>query len=56
MLIFERLRVEEPQEFLTKSQIYADVYVKIEDEILAGNYINAKEVFALKFKLFFCMI
>lgn len=36
VLIFERLRVEEPQVFLKKNQIYADVYIKICDQVLAG--------------------
>lgn len=36
VLIFERLRVEEPCVFLTQNQIYADVYVEIDDNVLSG--------------------
>jgi hypothetical protein len=31
--------VDEPEQFLTKKHIYADVYIEIDDEILAGNMI-----------------
>lgn len=34
--MFERLRVDEPEKRLVNNQIYADVYIKINDEVLIG--------------------
>ncbi|CRL02994.1 CLUMA_CG016259, isoform A [Clunio marinus] len=34
VLVFERLLVVEPEIFITKDRIYADVYIKINDEVL----------------------
>lgn len=36
VLVFERLRVDEPEKRLVNNQIYADVYIKINDEVLIG--------------------
>lgn len=42
VLLFERLRVDEPENFLRNKQIYADVFVKIDDEVLVD--IASKEI------------
>lgn len=36
VLVLERKQVIEPQTLLKKNQIYADVYVEIHDQVLAG--------------------
>lgn len=36
VLLFERLRVDEPEIFLAKKKIYADVLIKINDKVLYG--------------------
>lgn len=41
VLAFERLKVFEPETKLTKGQIYADVLIKIKDEVLIGKYLQA---------------
>lgn len=40
--MFERLRVDEPEKFLQKNQIYADVWIRIDDEVLVD--IASKEI------------
>lgn len=44
VLIFERLRVDEPPQFLSKKQIYADVYIQISDDVLAGKESKREEI------------
>lgn len=53
VLLFERLRIDEPPEFLQKNQMYADVLVEIDDEVLID--VASKDISiddAVKRKLF----
>lgn len=36
VLMFERLRVDEPKKFLLRPQVFADIYIRIDDELLIG--------------------
>lgn len=40
VLLFERLRVDEPKTFLRRQRIYADVLIKISDKVLAGKRLD----------------
>lgn len=48
-MLFERLQVDEPEIFLEKNKIYADVLVQITDKVLAGKVVEMiHQRFALK--------
>lgn len=37
--MFERLRVVEPKLFLLRPKVFADIYIRIDDELLIGKKI-----------------